>query len=297
MTVFAREDFAERTQNVLRSIELYEQATVTDPSYATAFGALGYSLIFAHDSGLVPRSEAFPRGQRAADRAIELDPENLEAIKAQFAVTYTILRDYSAAERIIRRILERAPNDAQARSWLGRLLSVQGRFDEAIAEARRAVELDPQSVTRNSYLADIYYGARKFDDCIEQAHKSLNLDPNAWGAYGPLSGCYDAKGQYDEGAKALQQFWVLWGEDPGAAAELVTAQSKGGYRARVRSDLAYELKQSRHASVSYWGGIAIAHALLGEKDRAFVQVLGPRLPGVRRGTSLSSRARIRQSTG
>ena len=52
----------ERTQNVMRAIELYEQATVTDPSYATAFGALGYSLIFAHDSGLVPRSDAFPRG-------------------------------------------------------------------------------------------------------------------------------------------------------------------------------------------------------------------------------------------
>ena len=111
-------------------------------------------------------------------------------------------------------MLERAPNDAQARSWLGRLLSVQGRFDEAIVEARRAVELDPQSVTRNSYLADIYYGARKFDDCIEQAHKTLNLDPDAWGAYRPLSGCYDAKGNYDEGAKALQRFWVLLGKTP-----------------------------------------------------------------------------------
>ena len=259
----------ERTQNVMRAIEFYEQATVIDPGYASAFGALGYTLIGAHDSGLVPRSDAFPRAQRAADRAIELDPEDLDAIKAQFAVTYTILRDYSAAERIIRRVLERAPNDAPSHSWLSRLLSLQGRFDEAIAEARRAVELDPQSVTRNSYLAEAYYGARKFDDCIEQAHRSLNLDPNAWGAYGPLSDCYDASGRYEEGAQALQRFWVLWGEDPGASAELVTAQSRGGYPARVRSALAYVLKQSQQASVSYWGAIAVYYALLGDKDRAF----------------------------
>ena len=86
---------------------------------------------------------------------------------------------------------------------------------------------------------------------------------------GPLSDCYDASGRYEEGAQALQRFWVLWGEDPGASAELVTAQSRGGYPARVRSALAYVLKQSQQASVSYWGAIAVYYALLGDKDRAF----------------------------
>ena len=44
---------------------------------------------------------------------------------------------------------------------------------------------------------------------------------------------------------------MLTGEDPVAAAELVTAQSKGGYPASVRSALAYKLKKSQHTSVSY----------------------------------------------
>jgi tetratricopeptide (TPR) repeat protein len=258
-----------RTQSSLKAIELYEQAIAADTGYAPAYGALSQRLIRAHDAGLVPRSDAFPRAQRAAERAIEIDPEDVDAMKAQFWVTFTILRDYAAADGIIRHILERVPNDAEAHSLLSRLLLLFGRFDEAVAEARHAVELDPKSVNVNDYLASAYYGSRRYDDCIEQAHSTLKLDANAWGPYGHLQACLDAKESYEEGAKAMERFWVLWGEDPAEAAALVTAQSQGGYRARVRAALAFALRQSKTAKVSYWGDLAVNYALLGDKDKAF----------------------------
>ena len=258
----------DRPGNWRRASELFEQATGKDPNYASAFGALGVSLIIAHNQGQLARNEAFPRAQQAAQRAIELDPEDLDAMKAQVAVNFTILRDYQAAERIMRRILERAPNDGDAHTWLGETLSLYGRFEESIAAARRAAELDPQSVQANTWLAAMLLYARRYDECIGQARLSLELGPDSFITYWVLKSCYDAKGMYNDGAIAQQRVWVLAGEDPGAAAQLVTAQARGGYRARVQFALAHALKKSEKSSF-YFGDIASYYALLGEKDQAF----------------------------
>ena len=251
-----------------RAVELFQQATEKDPNYASAFGALGASLIGAHNMGELPRNEAFPRAQQAVQRAIELDPEDLDALKAQVTVTFTILRDYQAAERIMRRILERAPNDGETHNWLGQILSLYGRFDESVAEARRAVELDPQSVQANTSLAGILFFARRYDEGISQARRALELGPDSFLAYFVLMNCYDAKGMYNEGAIAQQRFWVTSGGDPGAAALLVTAQAQGGYRGRMRFALARLLKLAK-TSNSFFGDIAWCYAVLGDKDQAF----------------------------
>jgi TolB-like protein len=258
----------DRSENWRRASELFEQATTKDPNYASAFGALGYSLIIAHNQGQLPRSEAFPRVQQATQRAIALDPEDLDAMKAQVTVNFTILRDYQAAERIMRRILERTPNDGETHNWLGQTLSLYGRFDESVAEARRAVELDPQSVQANTWLAASLFYARRYDECIGPAHRALELGPDSFVAYFVLASCYDAKEMYNDGANAQQRAWVLYGEDPVAAAQLVTAQTQGGYRARVQFALAHALKKSEKSNF-YFGDIASYYSLLGEKDQAF----------------------------
>ena len=259
---------ADRAENRLRAIELYEQATAKDPDYASAYGALSYTLITTFNGGKLERTDAFPRALQAAQRAIELNPENLDAMKAQAAVASIIHRDFPTAEKVIRHILERAPNDAETHYWLARLLALQGHFDDAVAEGKRALELDPQSVERNADLAFIYLKVRKYDECIDQVHATLKIDPNSWRAYGVLGACYDAKGSYVEGAKALERHLVLWGEDPSMAAQMVTAQARGGYRARMLASLSDDLKQSERSNL-YWGGVASTYGVLGNKDKAF----------------------------
>lgn len=258
----------DRPENWRSAIELFQQATTKDPNYASAYGALAYGSIIAHNQGQLPRSEAFPRAQQAAQKAAELDPEDLDVMKAQVAVNFTILRDYQVAERIMQRILKRTPNDGETHAWLGATFSLYGRFDESIAEARRAVGLDPQSVSRNSYLAAIYRKARRFDECVGQARKTVELGPNSFWGYFVLADCYDAKGMHDDAARALQRAWLLYGEDPGAAARLVTAQAHGGYRARLLAELAHALKMLGRSNLSF-GDIASYYALLGDKEEAF----------------------------
>lgn len=254
--------------DMLKAIDFFEQATAKDPHYAAAYGALAYSLVIAHNHEQVPRSKAFPQAQQAAQRAMELDPEDLDAMKGRIGVEFTILRDYQAAERIMRHILERSPNDSEVHNWLAQILSLYGRFDESLAEARRAVDLDPQSLQANAALSSSYLFARRYDECIRQARKTVSLAPESFMSYWAFADCYDAKGMHDEGAKTLQRQWVLFGLDPEAAARLVSVQAQSGYRARVRFALAYNLKRSERSNRGF-GDIAYNYSLLGEKDQAF----------------------------
>jgi tetratricopeptide (TPR) repeat protein len=114
----------------------------------------------------------------------------------------------------------------------------------------------------------IFSYARRYDECIGQAHRVLEIGPDSYLAYFALASCYDGKGMYTDGAKAQQRAWVLYGENPVASEQLVSAQTRGGYRGRVRAALAYSLMKSEKSNF-YFGDISSYYALLGEKDQAF----------------------------
>ena len=130
------------------------------------------------------------------------------------------------------------------------------------------MELDPQSSNVNTFYAAILYFARHYDEAIRQSHRALELDPNSWVTYWVLNSCYDAKGMYEEGARAQQRNWELYKDAAAAAPGLLAAQAQGGYHARMRYTLTYFLKRSQKSN-NYFGEIAAQHALLGEKDKAF----------------------------
>src|SRR6185295_2843822 len=89
--------------------------------------------------------------------------------------------DSPGVDREMNRALELNPNLALARDQYAWLLTVLGRFDEALAQSRKAVELDPLSLLMNLNLAYWLCNARRFDEAIAQARKTLALDPNyAW---------------------------------------------------------------------------------------------------------------------
>jgi tetratricopeptide (TPR) repeat protein len=78
-------------------------------------------------------------------------------------------------------------------------LSLLGRQDEALTEAKRAVELDPLALMPNSYLAHAYYRARKLDEALEQSRLVLELDPNYdWRPAALRGHVFVAKGMYRE---------------------------------------------------------------------------------------------------
>lgn len=126
-----------------RAIEHFDNALEIDPVYARALAGLADAyLLLPYYAGESP-ADSRDRVQRAAARALELDPRLAES-HATLGLLYTDWdRDLSAGEAEYRRAIELNPNYATAWQWLALNLWFQGRPEEALTASRRARELDP----------------------------------------------------------------------------------------------------------------------------------------------------------
>lgn len=167
----------QRVEDRLRAVEPLSWAIEQAPGFAAAHAAWAKLQI-----GLLrPPAEALPEAERAADRALELDPSLATAHLVKGEVAKYLHRDWAAAESSYRRALELEPSSIETLLAYGHLLSALGRHDQAIAIVQRARGLDPASALISSDLAFYYYFARRFTLAEKTARATLELEPgNVW---------------------------------------------------------------------------------------------------------------------
>ena len=162
-----------------KGIELFEQATRMDPSYAPAF--LGTARAYHYASGwYFPPREAMPKAREAATRASQIDESLSEGHAAVALIRGWYDWDFEGAEREFRRALELNPSDSTSRQAYGWFLCAIGRAEEAIVELRRARELDPQSLELNAQIAWALYVKGQEQEALQQLQHTMELEPNFW---------------------------------------------------------------------------------------------------------------------
>jgi DNA-binding winged helix-turn-helix (wHTH) protein len=126
-------------EDMANAISAFRETVTTAPDFADGWGmlALAYqlSLEFAPPATAGAVSE---RARSAARRALELDPDNANALAAQ-ALALPIYRNWVAAEAAARRVVDRDSVQIEARAMLSHVLADVGRSREALAA------LDPVS--------------------------------------------------------------------------------------------------------------------------------------------------------
>jgi|HubBroStandDraft_5_1064220.scaffolds.fasta_scaffold27763_2 Tfp pilus assembly protein PilF len=141
-----------RTPETLnQAVDYFTQAVVRDPQYADAYVGLANCYNLLREYSLMPASEAYPRAQAAAQRAIALDDSLSGAHSALAFVDFYWSWDAAGAQREFVRALTLDPNSAVAHYWYGTFLLHLGRFGESLEEIEKAQKLDPNS---KSILAD-----------------------------------------------------------------------------------------------------------------------------------------------
>lgn len=131
-----------------RAINLFERAVTLDPTYATAWSALGGAY--------------YLKGQFLGMRELQL--KALETLK---------------------RALELHPGLANAHLWLGSVLLQLGRIDEGIAELKTAGELEPENSDVHQTLARAFWLFRGMvPEGIAELRRSIALNPE--GGYSHL---------------------------------------------------------------------------------------------------------------
>jgi TolB-like protein/tetratricopeptide (TPR) repeat protein len=122
---------------------LLQSATTLDDEFSNAYAALAD----VHESLRIYGFPIFVGNeelQRVLDRALELDPENLEALAVEAILQFYVQSDMAQAISKFERLL-RGSSNTRALHHYRQLLIAMGRFEDLLLIAKRRRELDPHS--------------------------------------------------------------------------------------------------------------------------------------------------------
>ena len=137
-------------------------------------------------------AEYMTQAQAFFDRALALDPGNVEALvgsaRVKAAIGANLIRDdwiaqFAAAEASLTRALSHAPNHARAHSVLGLVQAFTNRAVQGIAECERALALDRNLVDAHAFIGLAKFFLGRSEETEAHIHEALRLSPRDNNAY------------------------------------------------------------------------------------------------------------------
>jgi TolB-like protein/DNA-binding winged helix-turn-helix (wHTH) protein len=246
------------------SIKYFEEAIRIDPSYAAAYSGLAGAYVGSAVGGDLPPYPALSKGEAAAEKGVELDPNLAEVHNSLAAVKIYAHWDFTAAEAECRKAITLDPSYAEAHHVCGMILMTLGRTQDGINEERRSQELDP--VSRNWALGRAFIWARQFPAAEAELRKQIQAAPNGAGVHDQLAQLLELEGKIPESLEERALAWRFAGFSD-LADRLRDAYARGGYRAMQE----WRLEQMKLRSAkSYVSPVEFAEILvtLGRKEEA-----------------------------
>jgi len=246
------------------AISYFNQAIAKDPGYALVYSGLA-------DAYLVMSSEAFPKSNAAARKALELDPTlaHPHAVLGTNEMQYDW--DFAGGEAEFKKAFKLDPNDATAHQWYALNISlIGGRDQEALAEANRAHQLDPLSPIISYRIGAVHFLARRYDEAIAVYQKIVNENPTFGAAHHGLAWAYWGKRMYPQAVEESKTFGQLSGnrDESDFASAMEQGFRAAGWKGALTKNI--EARQARReAGYSSAYMVAMMYADLRDKEQAF----------------------------
>jgi tetratricopeptide (TPR) repeat protein len=223
------------------------------------------SIGFATRPGL----EVMPRAEKAASRALELDPSLPEAHLAR-ALTYMYGQwDYPAAKEELDRALALNPNSAEAHFWAEFYWTyTQHDFEKAIAANRRAVELSPLDTRIRGRFATVNYLFGEMETAEQALRGELAENPDHPLPHVSMADTLVRMGRFDEAVPHSEEAARLGGRAHAFLGMLGGFYGLQGNRAAAEAVLK-ELEDRQRAGYTPGFWMAVAYSGAGRLDDAF----------------------------
>lgn len=252
--------------SLLQARGLFEAALAMDSTYAPAWGALAEVYLLLGGYTRVSHATLIPLLRDAAARALELDSLNVEALAALGYGAGWQERDFPAGIEILERALNIDPEYVEALHWQGELLAHSGRLEEARERFELAMEVDPLSgvVVADYGQALQLYGLH--EEAIELLENLLEDQPGYligeyWLFYPTL-----LTGRYERAEELIRSVARGMGLEPNGMALAVRAMA--GRASREEALAALDAQPRSGADVGMTALTAL-YAQLGDLDGAF----------------------------
>jgi len=240
-----RHHWATRTpEGLAEAVRLFDAALERDTMYTPAW--IGLSAVY----NALPWYTDFPsrdgaeRSKAAGRKALELDPDNAEALYTLATTIYEYDRGWDESARLFNRAIELDPDYSQGLTWYCYFLSSVGRWEEAVPWCERSVELDPLHVQGLTSLGEVLILAGRYEEGIRETARALALQPSFGPAYMQTVFALVSLGRLDEAEVHIRHYASIVGVPGGEASASAIID---GLRDPSRRDEAV-------AAVRSWGG-------------------------------------------
>lgn len=252
---------------MMAAVECLEAAIAVDPAFAKAWARLALTWAEMAFWTYAPASEAYPKAERAARRALEFDEALADAHRALGLVEWFYHWNMAACEREYRRALALNPASAPTRwGWFAFLASMKSDFAAAAREADLALLLDPHSVAMRAHVGWVYYWSRQHELAIHHCRCALEMDPHCLPAHYILGLAHLAEHRFADSIAAFQAAAALH-NDSFSLAHLASTTGLAGDTQRAAALLA-ELTSRAQTQAVPPSFLAVAHLGLGHFETA-----------------------------
>jgi len=146
-----------KTSDYRTALGMYEKAIEIDPNFDLAWTHVA-EVCYFYANDKVTGPEFREKGERALDRALALEPDQIEA---RLARAFQMVDNEGRIEEAIpnlRGIIETNDNNAFAHWFLSQAYRYGGMLEESIAEGDRALQIDPDVMRDTSFNSLLYVG-------------------------------------------------------------------------------------------------------------------------------------------
>ena len=188
----------------LNAIKHFNEAVKLDPKFALAWAwlarenALGYFNMIGSDVGRL-RDAA----KRAAETAIELQPDLAEAYLAQGYSQYYGDSDYGGAISSFEKAGQLSPSNSQVPEALALVCRRLGEWQRSLNYFRQATQLDPRDAALLSYEEETFEMLRQYPAALKACDQILDILPGNSDALASKASIYQAQGNLAAAAALL----------------------------------------------------------------------------------------------
>lgn len=249
-------------KGILRAKEFFQAAIARDSQFAEAITGLSESWALSGAFMLVPPAEAFEQARRAAQRALEINPQLPAAMVALGHVKTQLDHDWEGGRRLYQQALALDPRAAWTHAFLALNVVQSGRVENAIDHIGRAQSLEPAAVGFMAIGGWIRFVARQFDLAQSQLRSVLETAPGAVLPRQFLARVLLQQGDAQTVVRMLEEHNEV---APSSLANLGRAYAMTGRVEAARAEIArIEALGARGFGVGY--DLALIHLALGERD-------------------------------